>query len=458
MQYNIKIYLSKKQNKMSSNITHKQIPHILSRVIPMTSKASLTTKISQYLNSKAISNSSKHKDKSNSMKRNEISNDNFFGKLSQSTVDVTRHLHQTHRRLFSEDRNRNSSKNNNKNAFRFSAITSKKFRDVFGVHEMRNSNTLEVFIDKLNKNSNERLSLYTKILHSISKQLPKEDEVESYMRKRNSKHSSNEGEIVLDKTASTSKKENTIGKKQNYKTKKKKLKNKNDLLEKVVAMKSSKIQNVKKLRQCKSCDLMKCFGSENTYNTNYDTKPQLLVSNQPCQKVVSDNNSNNNEKEIMKVRAHRTKNVNNDCNTINNSKNDMKSQNTSHLETCSIFGHIDEKETNDEGHTASKYLFSKITSFSDLQKGLSPGNSNGTSFDPENHDINFFKKQTISSNQRSSNANSTKSNVLLSHLKRNENITYKRTISIEKTEDSLITNEKKAIGCNFFGCAFSNAH
>jgi hypothetical protein len=125
----------------------------------MTSKASLTTKISQYLNSKAISNSNKHKDKTNSIKRNEISNDNFFGKLSQSTADVTRHLHQTHRRLFSEDGNSSSSKNKNKNknAFRFSAITSKKFRDVFGVHEMHNSKTLEVFIDKLNKNSNQRL-------------------------------------------------------------------------------------------------------------------------------------------------------------------------------------------------------------------------------------------------------------------------------------------------------------
>ena len=435
-----------------SNITHKQISHILSKGIPMTNKASLTSKISQYLNSKAISNSSKLKEKMNTVKRNEISNDNFFGKLSQSTADLTKHLHQTHRRLFSEDRNGNSSNNNNRNAFRLSAVTSKKFRDVFGVHDMNNSKTLEVFMDKLNKNSNQRLSLYTKILHSISKQLPKEEELDLYIKKRNSKHSINERDVMLDKTANTSKKENTIVKRQNYKTTKNKYKNKNDLLGKVVAMKSSKIQNVKKLRQCKSCNLMKCFGNENTYNT----QTQLPASNQPYQNVVND--SNNEEKEIMKVRAHITKDVNNDFNTINNSNDDIKSQNTSHLETCSIFRYIDEKDTNDEGHSTSKYLFSKITSFSDLQKGLSSVNSNGTSFDPENHDIALFKKQTISSNQRNSNTISTKSNGILLHIKRIENINDKRTISIEKTEDSLITNEKKTIGCNFFGCAFSNGH
>ena len=326
---------------------------------------------------------------------------------------------------------------------------------------MNNSKTLEVFIDRLNKNSNQRLSLYTKILHSISKQLPKEEELELYIKKRNSKYSINEGE---EKTANTSKKEYTIGKKQDHKctTKKKKHKNASDLLGKVAAMKSSKIQNVKKLRQCKSCDLMKCFGNNGhcTSNTNADSKRHLPASPNQLDQQAFINDSGKDNKEIMKVRAraHKTDNVNNEFNTINNSNDDIKSQNTSHLETCSIFGYVDEKDTNDEGHSASKYLFSKITSFSDLQKALSSGNSNGTSFDPENHDVALFKKQTISSNQRNSNTISTKSNCILSQMKRNENMNYKRSISIEKTEDSLITNEKKAVGCNFFGCAFSNGH
>ena len=45
---------------------------------------------------------------------------------------------------------------------------------------MNSSKTLELFVDKINKNSNQRVLQYQKILYSISKQLPKEDELELY--------------------------------------------------------------------------------------------------------------------------------------------------------------------------------------------------------------------------------------------------------------------------------------
>lgn len=440
-----------------------------------------------------------------------------FGKLYQSTSELKKLLHLTHKRLFSEDIDYRNNNNNNfkksENTFRSSIQTSKHFKDIFGVSDMNSSKTLELFVDKINKNSNQRVLQYQKILSSISKQLPKEDDLELY---KNNKQINNEKERRLNRTPSCSKRSDYVS----HKVKSvKKINNnnqncskdslKNNSVSKLTTMKNSKNSSVlasaKKLKQCKSYVMpskTSIKSDMNKLNLKSNSKPKTNTENNRYNKnrinysieenkrkgkielAQSKNKENNikinntnelqNQQDSLNIKENEHKVVevenkkeiiinNNENNKIQKVRanikikekenNNEEYQNSSPIETCSVFNYIEEKNSQEEEYPVIKYLSNKITTFSDLQKALCLGNSLGSS---ESQEQIAFKKHTSSSNQINCNTVSTKANGVLTNAKKTDNIFNKRMISIEKTEGSSITNEKKTCGCNILKHVFSN--
>ena len=199
---------------------------------------------------------------------------------------------------------------------------------------MNNSKTFELFVDKINKNSNQRVLQYQKILSSISKQLPKEDELELY---KNNKQVNNEKERKLNRTPSCSKRNNDVSHK--AKSVKKSNNNnhncskdsiKNNSVSKLTTMKNSKNSSVlasaKKLKQCKSYVM-----TSKTSNKN-DMNKLNLKSNSKSKTNTENNRYNKNrvnyslEENKRKSKNELTQSKNKEINIKINNTNVLQNQ------------------------------------------------------------------------------------------------------------------------------------
>ena len=255
---------------------------------------------------------------SNNNIRNNISKSFFYEKLFRSTSHIKKQLDKIHMSLYNEDseiKNRNV-KQQNKNSFRINAKTSKNFKDAFGINGINNSKAYDMFVNQIQTNSSKRIFQYNKVINSINQQLLCK---KCNIKSQDNNVINNDDEINLDKTAFSS---NSLSKTNSHKN------------------------ITQQIAPCKSTKLVRSNSFVSSASSNINSKQ-------------------NNLKTKNNVTNHKRSNAN----KINSYKGKDKGTNN-HIETCSVFGFVDEKNVNEREFPLGEDKCEKVNSFIDIKKGL----------------------------------------------------------------------------------------
>lgn len=331
----------------------------------------------------------------NNERNNNISKISFYDKLFQSASSTKKFLHKIHMELYNEDSGiKNETKDlcnikKNKNSFRLNAKTSKNFKEAFGISGINNSNDFGVFVDQIHNNSNARIIQYNKVINSISQQLPYKKCGVKLKDKFFTNNILNDDEAILDKTAFTS---NPHSKK-------------------------NSIQPVG--QQGISCNCKKLTKSHSYVNTN-SKKNHLKTKTKTKTKM----NIHNKRYDI-----------------ITSSK---KHESNKHIETCSVFDFVDERNKNEAEFPLGEEKFKKVNSYTDIKKGLF------------NNKMNYFATKNCKGKKLvciSSNINSVSTKVKggSTNIKRVNSVDHKELVLDKERERNYVDeNSEKNWKCNIF--------
>ena len=328
---------------------------------------------------------------SNNNIRNNISKSFFYEKLFRSTSHIKKHLHQIHQNLYNDDSDVkdesivSNSRKQNKNSFRVNAKTSKNFKDAFGINAINNSKALEMFVNQIHTNSNKRIFQYNKVINSINQQLL----CKKCSIKPQDNNVNNDDEGNLDKTAFSS---NALSKNNSSK----------NIKQQAIPRKSMKL-----------------------------TRSHSFVD------------STSSRRNNLKAKAKIHKCTHNKKNNLNVKSCGGKGT-SNHVETCSVFGLVDEKNNNEKEFPLGEDKFEKVNSSIDIKKGL---------LNKMNRLVvkNSKGKNTYMSSNININTASTGVNGVSTYVKRGRS-TDKGLVFDEESKGNDVNKNKW--GCNMFSNAF----